>query len=96
MPPAGEVRLPRRIRAPQPQPPLSTEETKILVALAEPDDDEEVEELRDDFEGLEIERIGNTSFFVLTIPAGVDVTRFVAAEKHKEIEASRAKQRKGV
>jgi len=63
---------------PQPDPTVSFEESRVLVSLAEPDDEDEIEELREDFEGLAIERIGTTSFFVLTIPAGQDPEKFVA------------------
>jgi len=63
---------------PTPDPVVSFGATKILISLAEPEDEDEIEELREDFAALLIERIGTTSFFVLTIPAGEDPVRFVA------------------
>ena len=48
-------------------------EDEVIVQLTEPDDADEVDELLDDYQGLRIERIGQTSFFVLKIPPGTDL-----------------------
>jgi subtilisin family serine protease len=45
----------------------------VLVMLSEADDDLEVEDVRQDFQGVTIERLGTTSFFVLEVPAGTDL-----------------------
>jgi len=52
-------------------------ETQLLVMLSEPDEFEDDEseaedDFLEDFGGLALERIGATSFFVITIPAGQD------------------------
>jgi subtilisin family serine protease len=47
--------------------------SEVIVQLTEPDDDDEVDELLNDHQGLRVERIGQTSFFVLTIPPGTDL-----------------------
>jgi len=59
--------------------PVLFQDARVLVSLSEPEDEDEVDELLEEFEGLTIERIGSTSFFILTIPAGQDPVRFVAA-----------------
>jgi len=46
---------------------------QILLALEDPDDLDAIEDLRQEFGGLEIERLGETSFFVLRLPPGIDL-----------------------
>ncbi|MHC4973720.1 MAG: S8 family peptidase [Planctomycetota bacterium] len=48
-------------------------ETEVIVQLADPDDADEIDDLLDDYQGLHIERIGRTSFFVLQVAAGTDL-----------------------
>jgi subtilisin family serine protease len=48
-------------------------ETEVIVQLADPDDAAEVDDLLNDHQGLRIERIGQTSFFVLGVPPGTDL-----------------------
>ncbi|MHC4956352.1 MAG: S8 family peptidase [Planctomycetota bacterium] len=50
---------------------------RLLLSLEHPDDDEEIEELREDFAGLDLQRIGDTSFFVLVVPPGQDLDRLL-------------------
>jgi len=52
---------------------LSTEAQQVLVLLEEPDDEIEAEHLKDDFEGVSIERLGGSAIYVLTLPAGTDI-----------------------
>ena len=47
--------------------------SEILVMLEDPDDDDEADDLRDDFGGLELRRIADTPVFVLTLPPGADL-----------------------
>lgn len=54
-------------------PQIAASQTEVIVQLAEPDDDAEVDDLLDDYKGLRIERIGQTSFFVLGVPSGTDL-----------------------
>jgi len=46
---------------------------QVLLSLEASDDEDDWEEIREEFEGLDIERIGETSFFVLRIPPGRDL-----------------------
>jgi len=57
--------------------PAEFAETQLLVMLSEPDEFEDEEstaedDFLEDFGGLALDRIGTTSFFVITIPAGQD------------------------
>jgi subtilisin family serine protease len=54
-------------------PQTAASQTEVIVQLADPDDPAEVDDLRDDYEGLRIERIGQTSFFVLRVMPGTDL-----------------------
>ncbi len=63
--------------APDPDPnpiaePFQTDQ--ILVML---EDDDDIEELQEDLQGLQFERVGQTSFFLLTLPAGSDVAEIL-------------------
>jgi subtilisin family serine protease len=49
------------------------EPQQLLVMLEEPEEDDEVEDLREDFDGVSIERLGGSGIFVLTLPAGTDM-----------------------
>jgi subtilisin family serine protease len=51
------------------------EATQLLVMLENPDDADEIEDLREDFGGVAITRIGTSPFFVLDVPAGTDIVR---------------------
>jgi len=51
---------------------------QVLLSLEHPDDDQEVEEIRSEFEGIDIQRIGSTSFFVLRVGPGQDIERLLA------------------
>jgi len=51
--------------------------SQLLVMLENPDDAGEVEELRQDFAGIAIERIGTSAFFVLSVPPGTDLDRLM-------------------
>ncbi|MHC4932805.1 MAG: S8 family serine peptidase, partial [Planctomycetota bacterium] len=46
---------------------------QVLVQLADPEDGDEVDRILEDFAGHRIERIGQTSFFVLHLPMGADL-----------------------
>jgi len=46
---------------------------QVLLALEHPDDDDEINDLLHDLNGLTIERLGTSSFFLLTLPAGTDL-----------------------
>ena len=48
-------------------------EDRILVQIADADDPEKVQKILEDLEGVEIERIGSSSFFVLHLPQGARV-----------------------
>lgn len=51
------------------------EATQLLVMLENPDDSDEIEDLREDFGGVAITRIGTSPFYVLDVPAGTDLAR---------------------
>ena len=48
---------------------------RLLVMMREPDEVDEIEELREDFAGLSIERIGESAFFILQVGEGVDLAQ---------------------
>ncbi|MHC4939274.1 MAG: S8 family serine peptidase [Planctomycetota bacterium] len=50
---------------------------QVLIALEDPDDVDEIEEVRRDFAGTDIQRIGQSSFFVLRIPRGRDLDQLL-------------------
>ena len=56
---------------------------ELLVLLQDPDDVDEVEELRQDFAALEITRVGLSSVYRLRFPGGTDLARLL-----KELRAS--------
>jgi len=58
-----------------PAPPTSQPHVagQVLVMLDDPEDGDEIDEVLDDFEGLELTRIGQTPFFVLRVPPGTDL-----------------------
>ncbi|MGQ0615216.1 MAG: S8 family serine peptidase [Planctomycetaceae bacterium] len=56
---------------------LPHESTELILMLADPDDEEEAEDLRDEFGGLQLERIGTSAFYVLRVPDGTDLMRLL-------------------
>ena len=63
------------VPAPSVDPPTSQPHLagQVLVMLDDPEDDDEVDEIRDEFAGLDLTRIGQTAFFILRVPAGTDL-----------------------
>jgi len=54
-------------------PALAGNPQQVLVMLEEPDDDVEVEDIREEVSGVTIERLGGSAIYVLTFAAGTDL-----------------------
>ena len=61
--------------------PLAQVPDRILIELLDPDDADEVEEIRREFAGVTIERVGDSAFYALEVPPGTDVEELL-----KELE----------
>ncbi len=48
-------------------PPLVGDPQQVMVILEEPDDNDEAEDIREDFQGVTMERIGNSAIYLLTL-----------------------------
>jgi subtilisin family serine protease len=49
------------------------EPQQVLVILEDPDDGDEVEDIREDFRGVTMERLGNSAIYVLTVDGSTDL-----------------------
>ncbi len=58
--------------------PLGSAPAQVVIALHDPDDVDEIDDLREDFAGLGIERIGESPFFLLRVPPGTDLNALLA------------------
>ncbi len=68
--------------APAAQTQLPHDPTSVLVMLEDPDDDEEIEEIREDFAGIDITRLGQSSFFRIDVPLGIDLLTLLDSLDH--------------
>lgn len=79
--PTGQTPPPAPL--PQPEEPKAAPTSVLIMIdadeLSEEEEDDEAEEIRTEWEGLDVQRIGTTSFFVLQLPAGVDPQTVLAA-----------------
>jgi subtilisin family serine protease len=58
--------------------PVPFRSDQVLLSLEDPDDLDELEEIRQEFAGVDLQRIGATSFFVLRVQPGQDIEQLLS------------------